>query len=81
MIGPPVKLVIKQDMDITPTCHVKPYKVPLHWKKQVEKVPANTPATDIFFSGIDRSTPEIGIQSDQDFQDDLIDVGATDRLI
>ena len=35
----------------------------------------------VYISGIDRSTPKIGIQSDLDFQDDLIDVCATDRLI
>ena len=57
MTGPPVKLAIKPDGDTNPNCHVKPHKVPLHWKKQVEeglerdvklgiieKLPANTPA-------------------------------------
>ena len=57
MTVPPHKLTIKPTTEITPNCHVKPYKVPLHWKKQVEeglekdirlgiieKVPANTPA-------------------------------------
>ena len=55
MTGPPVKLAIKPDAELQ--CHTKPFKVPLHWKKQVEegierdvklgiieKVPANTPA-------------------------------------
>ena len=35
----------------------------------------------MIISGIDRSIPKIGIQSDLDFKDDLIDVCATDRLI
>ena len=53
--GPPVKLAIKPRASFP--CHIKPYRVPLHWKKEVEdglqrdlnmgiieKVPANTPA-------------------------------------
>ena len=55
MAGPPLKLAIKPDA--TPTCHVKPYGVPLHWRKEIEdglardinmgiieRLPANTPA-------------------------------------
>ena len=53
--GPPLKLAIKPDA-ILP-CHIKPYRVPLHWKQEVEeqlqrdlnmkiieRVPPNTPA-------------------------------------
>ena len=35
MTGPPVKLAIKPFAELQ--CHTKPFKVPLHWKKQVEE--------------------------------------------
>ena len=50
MTGPPVKLAIKPDAELT--CHTKPFRVPLHWKDIerdvklgiIEKLPPNTPA-------------------------------------
>ena len=55
MAGPALKLAIKPDA--TPVCHIKPYRVPLHWRQEIEeglardvnmgiieRLPANTPA-------------------------------------